>query len=139
MTVTYVSEKCTTKSIVNTNEIIRAVLNFLFFNKKISHAQKSIKSTKKAPKSTKKHQKHKKAPKAQKRNQAKIQNANKQTKIKHALKKHVRGKQSLIRLFAFLCFLCAQRKENRNLRNEKSLQCNVLNTNVPINHFSKSS
>ena len=132
MTVTYVSEKCTTKSIVNTNEIIRAVLNFLFFNKKISHAQKSIKSTKK-------HQKHKKAPKAQKRNQAKIQNANKQTKIKHALKKHVRGKQSLIRLFAFLCFLCAQRKENRNLRNEKSLQCNVLNTNVPINHFSKSS
>ena len=132
MTVTYISEKCTTKSIVNTNEIIRAVLNFLFFNKKISHAQKSIKSTKK-------HQKHKKAPKAQKRNQAKIQNANKQTKIKHALKKHVRGKQSLIRLFAFLCFLCAQRKENRNLRNEKSLQCNVLNTNVPINHFSKSS
>ena len=132
MTVTYISEKCTTKSIVNTNEIIRAVLNFLFFNKKISHAQKSIKSTKK-------HQKHKKAPKAQKRNQAKIQNANKQTKIKHALKKHLRGKQSLIRLFAFLCFLCAQRKENRNLRNEKSLQCNVLNTNVPINHFSKSS
>ena len=114
MTVTYISEKCTTKSIVNTNEIIRAVLNFLFFNKKISHLQKSIKSTKK-------HQKHKKAPKAQKRNQAKIQNANKQTKIKHALKKHVRGKQSLIRLFAFLCFLCAQRKENRNLRNEKSL------------------
>ena len=57
MTVTYISEKCTTKSIVNTNEIIRAVLNFLFFNKKISHAQKSIKSTKKAPKSTKKHQK----------------------------------------------------------------------------------
>ena len=63
MTVTYVSEKCTTKSIVNTNEIIRAVLNFLFFNKKISHAQKSIKSTKKAPKSTKKHQKHKNATK----------------------------------------------------------------------------
>ena len=56
MTVTYISEKCTTKSIVNTNEIIRAVLNFLFFNKKISHAQKSIKSTKK-------HQKHKNATK----------------------------------------------------------------------------
>ena len=39
----------------NTNEVIRAVLNF-FFYKKISHAPKRTKSTKK----------HKKAPKAQK-------------------------------------------------------------------------
>ena len=34
----------------------------------------------------------------------KAQNAYKQTKIKNALKKHLRGKQSLIHLFAFLCF-----------------------------------
>ena len=57
----------------NINEVIRAVLNFLFFfYEKILHA----------PKSTKKHQK---AQKAQKRNQAKAQNANKRTKIKNAL------------------------------------------------------
>ena len=39
------------------------------------------------------HKKHKKYQKAQKRNQAKAQNANKQTKIKSALKKHLRGKK----------------------------------------------
>ena len=37
-------------------------------------------------KSTKKHQKHK--------------NANKRTKVKNSLKKHLSGKKSLIRLFA---------------------------------------
>ena len=48
----------------NINEVIRAVLNLLlFFYKKISHA-----------------------PKAQKHNQAKVQNANKRTKVKNALK-----------------------------------------------------
>ena len=46
----------------NINEVIRAVLNFLFFYEKIAHQ------------------------KAQKRNHAKAQNANKQTKIKNALK-----------------------------------------------------
>ena len=55
----------------NIDEVIRAVLNFLFlfyffFYEKISHAPQSTKSTK----STKKHQK---APKAQKRNQTKAQ------------------------------------------------------------------
>ena len=78
----------------NINEVIRAVLNFLlFFYEKILHAPKSTKSTKqhqKAPKSTKKHQK---AQKVQKRNQAKAQNANKRTKIKNALKKHLSGKK----------------------------------------------
>ena len=58
----------------NINEVIRAVLNSLFFifTKKILHAPK-------APKASKE-------PKAQKRNQAKTQNANKRTKIKNALK-----------------------------------------------------
>ena len=51
--------------------------------------------TQKAPKSTIQHQKvpkATKASKAQKRNQAKAQNANKQTKIKNGLKKHLSGK-----------------------------------------------
>ena len=39
------------------------------------------------------HKKHQKAPKAQKRNHAKAQNANKQTKIRNALKKHLSGKR----------------------------------------------
>ena len=61
----------------NINEVIRAVINPLFFfYKNILHAQK-------APK----------AQKAQKRNQAKAQNANKRTKIKNALKKHLSGKK----------------------------------------------
>ena len=45
-----------------------------------------------------------KAQKAQKRNQAKVKNANKQTKIKNAVKKHLRGKKvtySLICVFVF--------------------------------------
>ena len=37
-------------------------------------------------------------------NHKKAQNAYKQTKIKNAPKKHLRGKKSLIRLFVFLCF-----------------------------------
>ena len=57
------------------------MLNFLFlFYEKILYEPK-------APKSTKKHQKTPK--KTQKRNQAKAQNANKQTKIK----KHLSGKK----------------------------------------------
>ena len=67
----------------NINDVIRAVLNFLlFFYEKILHIQKSIKSTKRI-----------KSKKTQKRNQAKVQNANKRTKIKYALKKHLRGKK----------------------------------------------
>ena len=82
------------------NEVIRAVLNF-FFYQKILHAQIAQKEHKaqkaqKAPKSTistKKHQKHQKTQKSQKHNQAKSQNANKRTKIKNALKKHLSGKK----------------------------------------------
>ena len=71
----------------NINEVIRAVLNPSFFYKNILHARK--------------------APKAQKYNQAKAQNAAQSTS---------KGKKSLIRLFAFLCFLWAWRKENRKKR-----------------------
>ena len=60
----------------NINEVIRAVLNFFLI-----FLQKDFVRTK----STKKHQKAQKAPKntrkTKKRNQAKAQNANKQTKI----------------------------------------------------------
>ena len=79
----------------NINEVIRAVLNFLFFYVKILHAQKSTKRHKKHKKAKKvqKVQKAPKAQKAQKGNQAKVQNANKRTKIKNALKKHVSGKK----------------------------------------------
>ena len=62
----------------NIKDIISAVLNSLFiyfFYKKILHALK-------APKA----QKSTKSTKTQKHNQAKVQNANKQTKIKNALK-----------------------------------------------------
>ena len=64
----------------NVNEVIRAVLNSLFFfYEKISHKKK-----------------HK--------------NVNKLTKIKkaafYAHKKQLRGKKSFIHLFVFLCFLC---------------------------------
>ena len=47
----------------NINEVIKTVLNFLFFYEKILHAQKS----------TKKHRKALKAQKAQKHNQEKAQ------------------------------------------------------------------
>ena len=59
----------------NVNEVIRAISNLLFFS-------------------------HKKTPHA-----TKAQNTYKQTKIKNALKKHLRGKKSLIRLFAFCAFV----------------------------------
>ena len=72
----------------NVNEVIRAVLNSLFFYF-LFFLQKDFARTK----STKKHKNLKKVQKAQKRNQAKAQNANKRTKIKNALKKHLRGKK----------------------------------------------
>ena len=69
------------------NEVIREVLNFLFlffFTKRFCTHQKSQKAQK-TPKNTKK---------TQKRNQAKsTKNANKRTKIKSALKKHLSGKK----------------------------------------------
>ena len=61
----------------NINEFIKTVENLLLFFTKRFYTHKKHQ---KAPKSTKKHQK------AQKRNQLNAQNANKQTKIKNALK-----------------------------------------------------
>ena len=75
----------------NINEVIKTVLNvLLFFYEKILHAEKS----------TKKHQMHKKHKNITKQ---KHKYANKRTKIKNTLEKHLRGKRPLIRLFVYLC------------------------------------
>ena len=88
----------------NINEVIRAVLNLLlFFYKKFLHAQKSTKTIG----STKK---------AQKRNQAKAQNANEQTKIKNVPKKHLRAKSNLFAYFRF-CVFCM--REEKKIKNKK--------------------
>ena len=58
----------------------------------------------------------------------KHKNANKQTKTKSVLKNIQGGGKSLILLFAFLCFLCMRRKDNRKKKiekREKSQQGNV--------------
>ena len=66
---------------------------YSFFYEKILHAPKAPKSTKKQEK-YKKHPKHQKTQKkTQKRDQTKVQNANKQTRIKNVLKKHLSGKK----------------------------------------------
>ena len=99
----------------NVNEVIRAVLNSLFFLQKDFARTKITKSTK-STESTK-------STKVQRRKQAKAQNATREQKLKSALKKHLSGKRSLIRLFAFLCFLCARRKENRKKRKKPQCKC----------------
>ena len=62
-----------------------------------------------------------------------------QTKIKNALKKHLRGKKkSHIRLFAFLCFFVRKEKriEKRKYKKEKSPhKVDVRNTDVPTTRF----
>ena len=65
---------------------------------------------------TKRFCKHQKQQKHQKHKDAQSTKCYKQTKIKNVFKKHLRGKKSLICLFAFLGFLCAQRKENKKKR-----------------------
>ena len=72
------------------------LLGQFFFYKKILHAPK-------APK----------AAKSTKTQPSKNTKCYTRTKIKNALKKHLRGKKSLIRLFAFLCL---RKKENRKTR-----------------------
>ena len=81
----HASNKMTFSS--NVNDVIKAVLNSFFFYEKISHAPKSTKaqSTKTEPSKSTKHYKR--------------------TKIKNALKKHLRGEKvtySLIWVFV-LC------------------------------------
>ena len=79
-----IEKDCVNKKLSgNINEVIRAVLSPLFI---YFFLGKKILATPKAPKGQK-------AQKAQKRNQAKAQNANKRTKIKNALKKHLSGKK----------------------------------------------
>ena len=90
----------------NINEVIKAVLNFLFI---YLFSFPCIKSHQKAQKGTKKHQKLKKHKNATKQ---KHKNANKRTEIKNVLKNHLRGKKSLIRIFVL-----AKKKM------EQSLQC----------------
>ena len=100
----------------NINEVIRTVLNFLFFflTKRFRTHQKVPKSTK----STKKHQKHKKHKNVTKQ---KHKNTIKRTKIKNAIKK---WKKSLIRLFAFLCLRRKKQESlyNRNVRPTKPVK-----------------
>ena len=96
----------------NVNEVIRAVLNSLFFLRKDFARTKSTKSTKTQPsKSTKRY---------------------KRTKIKNTLKKYLRGKKSLIRLFAFLCFLCEGKKMEKR---KKSPQCKCTKYRCPTPRF----
>ena len=85
----------------NINEVIRAVLNLLlFFYKKISHA-----------------------PKAQKHNQAKVQNANKRTKVKNALKNIWAEKSNLFAYLRF-CVFCA--------RKEKKIESKKMKTRYSV-------
>ena len=90
----------------NINEVIKTVLNlsfffFFFFDEKISHA----------PKSTKKHKKHQKHRNHKNITKQKHKNANKRTKIKIALKKHLRGKKYL---FAYLRTCACEEKSLYN-------------------------
>ena len=74
----------------NINEVIRAISTlFIFFYEKISH-------TKKAQKRTKTH----------------ISKQKQKRQLFYALKKYLRRRKLLIRLFAFLCFLCAQKRQH---------------------------
>ena len=100
----------------NINEVIRAILNSFFLRKdsartkkqkpqKVQYkhkAQKRAKRHRKLQKTAESTKKHQKATKHKNITKQKHKNANKQIKIKNALKKHLREKKSLIRLFAFL-------------------------------------
>ena len=93
----------------NVNEVIRTVLNS-FFNKKISHAQKAQKV-----------QKAQKAQKSTKTQPSKSTKRYKPTKIKNALKKHLRGKSHLFDYLRF-CAFC-QCEEKKIVKRENSPQC----------------
>ena len=73
-----------------------------------------------APKNTKQHQKAQKHRNATRQNH---KNANKEAKIKNALKKHLRGKKSLIRLFAFCGFFASEEKKIENKKFKKREKC----------------
>ena len=92
------------------NEVIRAVLSPLFI---YFFLGKKILATPKAPKGQK----------AQKRNQAKAQNANKGTKIKNVLQKHLSGKKNLFPYLRF-CVFCA--REEKKIEKKKKSLYNVM-------------
>ena len=120
----------------NVNEVIRAVLNslFFFFTKKILHEPRAPKAPK-APKAPE-------TPKA-----LKAQKAQNTTKQKHKKHKHANKrisdflpcdvfKAQKVQLFYFCLVICVfvllVRVKKRKLeKRERSPQCNVLNTNVP--------
>ena len=66
----------------------------------------------------------------------KHKNTHKQTKIKNAHKKHLRGKKSLIRLFVFLCFslvvslcfLCFLCHQNLFVKKKKKFKTALINS-----------
>ena len=94
LTCSPVNEFFLLKNSSNVNEVIRTVLNSLFF--KLPKAPK-------APKA-------RKAPKRTKTQSSKNAKRYKPTKIRSVLQKHPTGKKLLIRLFAFLCL-----QKNRNV------------------------
>ena len=98
----------------NINEVIGTVLNpLIFFYKKLLHAPKAPKASK-APKST-----NTQPSKSTKRYE--------RTKIKTALKKHLRAKSHL---FAYLSF-CACEEKNRKV---PTIKC-TKNTDISTNRF----
>ena len=120
-----IEKDCVNKKLSsNINEVIRAVLSPLFCIFFFFFGQKHFSHTKSTKRS--------KSTKTQPSKSTKRKYGNKNLKC---ASKTSEWKKKLIPLFAFLCFLCTRRKENRKKKEEKSLQCNVLNTSVPINHF----
>ena len=96
----------------------------------------------KAPKSTKKHKKHQKYKKHQKTPKNTKTQPSKNTKTqtseqrsKMCLKASEWKTVTYLLICVFVFFCAREEKEIENKKNGKSLQCNVLNSNVPINHF----
>ena len=81
----------------------------------------------KSTKSTKSTKNHKNATKQKRKTQISEQ------KLKMRLKNS--GKSNLFAYLRFCVFYAREEKKNRTLKSRGSLQCNVRNTNVPINSF----
>ena len=62
----------------------------------------------------------------------------KRLKIKNALQKHLKGKKSLIRLFAFLCFCVREekKKENREKSPNVKYRCSMLVCKISLGSLS---
>ena len=88
------------------------------------HAPKAQKSTK----TSKKYKKRKNATKQKHKTQISEQ------KLKMRLKNIQEEKSNLFTYLRF-CVFCAREEKKLENKKKKSLQCNLLNPNVPINHF----